>query len=106
MGNLPTIQHAIDAARDGDTIELANGVFTGTGNCDVTFRGKAVIVRSRSDDPLTCVIDVQGSDLHEARAFLFDSGEDQASVVQGVTITGLHPSRLIDLSRRRWGPLS
>jgi len=50
-GDFATIQAALDAARDGDVIELADGTFTGEGNRDVHFLGKAVTVRSQSADP-------------------------------------------------------
>ena len=65
-GDYPTIQAAIDAAADGDIIELADGVFTGDGNRDITYREKELTVRSRSNDPYSCILDCEGtiSDMH------------------------------------------
>ena len=39
-----TIQEAIDSSSPGDIIELADGLFTGDGNRDLDFRGKACFV--------------------------------------------------------------
>ncbi|MFC1572634.1 hypothetical protein ACFL6M_03440 [Candidatus Eisenbacteria bacterium] len=86
-GDFPTIQDAINAAADGDRIELAEGTFRGDGNRSIDFYGKAVTVASRIGLADSCVIDCQGSPLHPARGFLFISGEGLESVVQGVTIT-------------------
>jgi pectin methylesterase-like acyl-CoA thioesterase len=44
-GDFPTIQAAIDAAIDGDTVELADGTFRGDGNRDPDYLGKAITVR-------------------------------------------------------------
>ncbi len=81
-----TIQAAIDLACDGDTILVADGTYTGTGNRDLDFGGKAIVVRSETGDPSTCIIDCDGSELDEHRGFLFNSGEDSTSVVMGFTI--------------------
>ena len=40
------IQAAIDTANNGDTIEIQPGTYTGPGNRDIEFRGKAITVRS------------------------------------------------------------
>jgi hypothetical protein len=86
-GDYPTIQAAIDAAVDGDTIELTDGTFTGSGNRDINYAGKAITVRSQSGNPEASIIDCEGSqsDLH--RGFDFHSGEGPQSVLEGVTIT-------------------
>lgn len=81
-GDYPTIQAAIDAAQPGDVIELAAGTFTGEGNRAVSFRGKAVTVRSQNGNPQMCRIDCQSA----ARGFLFTLGEGSESVLEGVTI--------------------
>ena len=84
-GDFPTIDAAIEAEEvvDGDVIELADGVFTGPNNRDLYFRGKAITVRSQSDNPKTCIIDCQ----EYARAFVFAYGEGPSSVLEAVTIT-------------------
>jgi parallel beta-helix repeat protein/predicted outer membrane repeat protein len=77
-----TIQAGIDAAVAGDTVLVADGTYTGAGNKDLDFHGKAITVRSASADPATCIIDCEGS----GRGFYFHNGETSASVVAGFTI--------------------
>ncbi|MCU0610380.1 MAG: hypothetical protein MUE60_01150 [Candidatus Eisenbacteria bacterium] len=87
-GDYPTIQAAINAASPSDEIVLGDGVFTGDGNRNIDFVGKAVTVRSQSGDPATCVIDVQGNfDYISDQGFSFHSGEGPGSVVRDLTIT-------------------
>lgn len=85
-GDFPTIQSAIDAAVNGDVIQLANGTFSGAGNRDLDFRGKAITLRSASDDPWYCIIDCEGSAATPHRGFYFHTRETSATVVQGITI--------------------
>jgi len=89
-GEFPTIQAAIDAATDGDVIELGDGVFRGDGNRDLTYRGKAITVRSRGGAPEGCVIDCEGSVSEPHRGFHFHSGEGPGTVLAGVTIANGH----------------
>jgi hypothetical protein len=56
-GDSPDIQAAIDAATDGDIVELTDGTFTGDGNRDIDYKGKALTVRSQSGNPEGCIID-------------------------------------------------
>jgi len=80
-GDYPTIQQAIDAAKNGDTIILADGIYTGPGNREIDFKGKAVTLRG-ANGPADCIIDCQNA----GRAFHFHTGENPDSVVEGVTI--------------------
>lgn len=80
-GDAGTIQAAIDSAGAGDTILLSPGDYTGSGNTNVDFAGKSVVVTSR-DGPTSTTIDCDGA----ARAFVFRSGETEASRLSGVTI--------------------
>jgi hypothetical protein len=86
-GDFPTIQAAIEAAVDGDIVELADGRFTGPGNRDIEYLGKAITVRSRSGDPATCVIDCLQQSPWTGRGFRFSGGVGRESVLAGVTIT-------------------
>lgn len=86
-----TIQKGIDTAENGDTVIVADGTYTGDGNRDIDFLGKAITVKS-ANGPESCVIDCQGSEVEPHRGFYFHQSEGQDSVVQGFTITnGLTP---------------
>jgi parallel beta-helix repeat protein len=78
----PTIQAAIDDASDGDTIWVADGRYSGEGNFDIDFKGKALTVKSENG-PENCIIDCQLM----GRGFDFHNGESEESVLDGVTIT-------------------
>jgi subtilisin family serine protease len=80
-----TIQEAIDHCWQDGSVCVEPGVYSGPGNVDVTFRGKAITVYS-SQGPETCIIDCKGRMKAPHRGFLFDSGEDINSVLSGFTI--------------------
>lgn len=87
-GDFPTIQAAIDAAAPGDTVLLADGIFTGDGNRDLDFRGKPILVGSASGDAAACIIDCQGTPNDPHCGFYFHSGEDNLSVLDRLTVQG------------------
>jgi len=78
-----TIEDAIGDVADGGTIELTDGRFTGPGNKNIDFQGKAITVRSQSGNPESCIIDCED----DGRGFHFHNGEGQDAVVSGFTIT-------------------
>lgn len=86
-GDFPTIQAAIAASADGDIIELTDGRFTGPGNRDLDYGGRAITVRSRTGSPEACVLDCAGDESDPHRGFLFSSGEQAGSVLAEITIT-------------------
>ena len=77
-----TIQKAIDSAFDSDTVLVADGTYTGPGNRNLDFLGKAITVRSESG-PENCIIDCN----HAGCGFKFDDDEDANSILDGFTIT-------------------
>ncbi|MCH9031085.1 MAG: hypothetical protein IIB00_02355 [candidate division Zixibacteria bacterium] len=83
----PTIQEGIDSAFNGDTVLVAAGVYTGIGNRDMDFGGKQITVKSESGPDFT-IIDCQGDTLSPHRAFLFHTGEDSTTKLEGFTIRG------------------
>jgi len=80
-----TIQAAIDSASNGDIVEVSSGTYTGSGNWDIDFQGKAITVRSEAG-PSRTTIDCSGHEGH--RGFYFHRGERQSSVLRGFTIIG------------------
>jgi predicted outer membrane repeat protein len=81
------IQAAIDDSSDGDTIIVADGTYTGAGNREISFRGKAITVRSENGTE-NCIIDCQSKGI----GFLFHDGEDANSILSGLTITNGYSS--------------
>ena len=81
-GPKATIQRAINATSNGDVVFVADGVYTGSGNKNLSYNGRLITVRS-ANGPDNCIIDCQGS----GRAFTFENGETTESVIQGFTIT-------------------
>lgn len=89
-GDFPHIYAALidPGVVDGDVIELGDGVFTGPGNVNLHYFGKAVTVQSQSGYPSTCLIDCDGDSSHERYAFDFNHGEGSGSVLANVSIRG------------------
>ncbi len=81
----PTIQAGIDVAVDGDTVLVADGTYTGDGNRDIDFLGKAIVLKSLNGPELT-IIDCEGSSADPHRGFYFHTSEDTLSVLEGFTI--------------------
>ncbi len=82
-GDFPTIQAAVDAVVDGDTIALTGGTYTGVGNRDIDFRGKAITIRPQAGTHEPCVLDCQ----HAGRGFMFHTHEGAGSVLEGIAVT-------------------
>ena len=86
------IQAAIDHAWDGDVVIVNPGIYTGSGNRDIHYMGKAITVRSVDPNEPNIVsrtiVDCNGSESDPHRGFFFHHGEDSRSVLSGLTITG------------------
>ncbi len=91
VADFNNVQAAIDDANDGDEVVVQPGTYTGEGNRDIDFSGKAITVRSTDpNNPVivaATVIDSGGTYFNQHRGFYFHSGEDANSVLLGLTIT-------------------
>lgn len=80
----PTIQDAIDSAKHGDSILVADGLYSGPGNRDLSTLDKTLIITSENG-PQHTTIDC-GGDLNESHAaILFSNGQSNV-VLDGFTI--------------------
>ncbi len=77
-----TIQAAVNACNNGDVVIVSPGTYTGSGNRDIDFLGKAITVKSENG-PENCVIDAE----YLGQVFTFYNSEDANSVIDGFTIT-------------------
>ena len=87
-GDFMKIQEAIDAAIDGETVQLDDGIYSGDGNRDLDFHGKKIVLCSLSNDPAVCIIECGGSAAEPHRGVTFASDEDANTVLRGITIRG------------------
>ncbi|MCD4653711.1 right-handed parallel beta-helix repeat-containing protein [bacterium] len=77
----PDIQSGIDAALWGDTVLVADGVYTGPGNRHLSFFGKNIVLISENG-PNNCTIDVESLDC----GIRFVNSESRAAVFSGFKI--------------------
>ncbi len=75
--NYPTIQSAINAANNGDTVLVGPGTYVE----NINFNGKAITVTS-SDGPVTTIVDGN----HNGTVVTFNHSETAAAVLSGFTI--------------------
>ena len=87
-GDQSTIQGAIDLAYHGATVLVADGTYSGCGNMDLDFSGKAITV-TLENRASGAVIDLR----NEGRGFCFHSGESENSRIEGFTIVKLPAPR-------------
>jgi hypothetical protein len=76
-----TIQKGIDSAQNGDLVIVLPATYTGSGNRDIDFKGKAITVRGENG-PNNCIVDCEA----QGRGFYFYTGENADSVLEGLTI--------------------
>jgi hypothetical protein len=87
-GDFANIQAAITGSQDGDVIELMDGIYSGEGNHDIDFLGRAITLRSASGDEEACVIHLRGrhGNMTSEKGLLFQSGETDSTLIKDLTI--------------------
>ncbi len=83
-GDYLTIQEGINAATNGDTVLVADGIYTGVNNKDLTWDGnvKHLIVKSENG-PENCIIDCE----NDGRGFLLSNTyQNNSDIIEGFTI--------------------
>ena len=81
-----TVQAGIDAANDGDTVLVSSGEYVIAE--PITFRGKAITVRSEAGRDETTIRMGTPVDTNRGSVVVFENGETAESVLDGFTITG------------------
>jgi len=81
----PTLRGAIAVASDGDTVLVAEGIYTGYGFVGITLAERDLVIRSEGGAAHT----VLHGDLSDGPCFMFCAGLSRASVLEGFTLTGL-----------------
>ena len=82
-GLYTTIQAGVYSADPGDTVLVADGIYSGAGNTNIDLMGKAITVKSQNGAKHT-IIDCGGV----GRAFSVNNAEDANTVIEGFTIQG------------------
>ena len=90
-GDYQNIQSAINAAVNGDIIEIQAGTYTGDGNRDIDFKKKAITVRGATNKALDVIIDCQAAGSQSHRGFKFNRGESPSSILENLTIKNGNP---------------
>ena len=75
------IAPAVHASLSGDTILIADGTYTGSGNRDISFGGRVLTVQSQNG-AATTIVDCE----HLGRAFVLTHGEGPGTQIRGLTI--------------------
>jgi len=79
-GDYATIQEGIDVAYNGDTVLVADGIYTE----NINFLGKAIAVRSENGHEAT-TIEIQNTGIP---VVTFNTNENTNSVLEGFTVNG------------------
>ncbi|HHE39144.1 MAG TPA: hypothetical protein ENL20_11330, partial [Candidatus Cloacimonetes bacterium] len=83
-GEYITIQEGIDASSNGDTVLVADGIYTGANNKNLSWNGndKHIIIKSENGYE-SCIIDCEGSG---NGFFLNGTHQTHADIIEGFTI--------------------
>ena len=79
----PTIQAAIDASSNGDTVLVVAGTYTGSGSEVIKTRGRGITIRSLAGAAVTTI---DGEGLRHVVSCT--NNESSTTIIEGFTITG------------------
>jgi len=82
-GDYTTIQAAIEAAREGDVISVASGVYN---TPNITINKEITVTSTNPDDPCVVAITVVDGTGIASRGFIFGPGATERTVLDGITI--------------------
>ncbi len=88
-GPYPDLQSALYAAQSGDSIRLADGIYTGPGNRNLVLGGVLTIL-SVGGDPENCILDLE----EDGRGFYIYSPAGTAIRIEGIMLRGGDPHLL------------
>ncbi|RPJ41109.1 MAG: hypothetical protein EHM19_12565, partial [Candidatus Latescibacterota bacterium] len=88
-GAYPDLRQALQAAQSGDTIRLADGVFTGPGNRNLIVGG-VLTISSAGGVAASCALDLEAG----GRGFLIYSLPGTLIRIEGITLRGGEPRSL------------
>ena len=77
----PTIRDGIEAAVNGDSVVVADGIYTGYWNRNIRLHGKAITLMSENGSS-NCIIDCE----YSARGFKIYEDETAETVIKGFTV--------------------
>jgi hypothetical protein len=98
-GPYPVLQSALAAFEPGDSIRLADGIFTGPGNRNLILGNVELTLFSASGNPQSCVLDLE----RDGRGFLIYSTLATAIRIEGITLRSGDPRELPEERLRGYG---
>ena len=90
-----TIQHAIEAASDSDTVVVMEGWYAGPGNANLNFLGKAITVRSQNPEDNACLRATSIDAERQGVIVRFINDEGPGTVFAGFSLVAGDTSRAV-----------